>query len=97
MAGHTHNVAPKDIYIAICSTVVETSTPERELEAAYKLLGPIHDKFVSIVPIYAPSSSGARDNVFITRSYDATSHFECVRCSELSRATMLMSAQDRHG
>jgi Rab GDP dissociation inhibitor len=33
-------------------------------------------RFVSIVPLYAPSSSGARDNVFITRSYDATSHFE---------------------
>jgi Rab GDP dissociation inhibitor len=39
-----HNVAPKDVYIAIVSTVVETSTPELELEPGYKLLGPIMDK-----------------------------------------------------
>ena len=60
------------------STTVETSTPERELEPGFHLLGPIVEKFVSIVPIYAPGSSGTRDNVFITRSYDATSHFETV-------------------
>ena len=35
-------------------------------------------RFVSITPIYAPASSGTRDNVYITRSYDATSHFETV-------------------
>lgn len=35
-------------------------------------------RFVSISPIYSPASSGSHDNVFITRSYDATSHFETV-------------------
>jgi len=73
-----HNVVPKDMYVAMVSTIVETSTPERELEAGLKLLGPIADKFVSISPIYAPASSGTRDNVYVTRSYDATSHFETV-------------------
>lgn len=73
-----HNVCPKDMYVAMVSTVVETSTPERELEPGLKLLGPIFEKFVSIEPIYAPASSGTRDNVYITRSYDATSHFETV-------------------
>ena len=29
-------------------------------------------------PLYTPTSSGAEDNVFVTRSYDATSHFETV-------------------
>ncbi|BGP15459.1 hypothetical protein JCM10213_005125 [Rhodosporidiobolus nylandii] len=72
----THNVCAKDVYIAIVSTVVETANPEAELEPALKLLGPIYDKFVSIAPIYSPASSGSYDNVFITRSYDATSHFE---------------------
>jgi Rab GDP dissociation inhibitor len=90
------------MYVAMVSTIVETSTPERELEAGLKLLGPIADKwvhaccqrhllasqltagtfvsfrFVSISPIYAPASSGTRDNVYVTRSYDATSHFETV-------------------
>ncbi|PLW21634.1 hypothetical protein PCANC_01084 [Puccinia coronata f. sp. avenae] len=74
----THNVCAKDYYVAIVSTIVETSTPELELDAAYKLIGPIHDKFVTVSPIYAPASSGQQDNVFITRSYDATSHFETV-------------------
>ncbi|POW04045.1 hypothetical protein PSHT_11341 [Puccinia striiformis] len=75
----THNVCAKDYYVAIVSTIVETSTPELELDAAYKLIGPIHDKSVlTVSPIYAPSASGQQDNVFITRSYDATSHFETV-------------------
>jgi Rab GDP dissociation inhibitor len=35
-------------------------------------------RFVSITPLYAPTSSGVDDNIFITKSYDATSHFETV-------------------
>ena len=30
------------------------------------------------MPLYRPTSSGEADNIFITRSYDATSHFETV-------------------
>ncbi len=36
------------------------------------------ERFVSITPLYTPTSSGEADNIFITRSYDATSHFETV-------------------
>lgn len=36
------------------------------------------NRFVSITPLYSPTSSGQADNIFITRSYDATSHFETV-------------------
>jgi Rab GDP dissociation inhibitor len=35
-------------------------------------------RFVSITPLYAPTASGKEDNIFITKSYDATSHFETV-------------------
>jgi len=35
-------------------------------------------RFVSITPLYAPTSDGTNDNIFITKSYDATSHFETV-------------------
>lgn len=35
-------------------------------------------RFVSITPMYTPTSSGENDNIFITRSYDATSHQETV-------------------
>jgi Rab GDP dissociation inhibitor len=33
---------------------------------------------VSVAPLYTPTSDGTHDNIFITRSYDATSHFETV-------------------
>ena len=36
------------------------------------------NRFVSITPLYSPTSSGQADNIFITRSYDAMSHFETV-------------------
>jgi len=35
-------------------------------------------RFVSISSQYTPTSDGKADNIFITRSYDATSHFETV-------------------
>ncbi|KAG8938159.1 Rab GDP dissociation inhibitor alpha [Tulasnella sp. 408] len=76
--SHTHNVAAKGIWIAIVSTIVETSVPERELAPGLQLLGAIHDKFVSITSLYTPTADGKSDNIFITRSYDATSHFETV-------------------
>lgn len=76
--SHTHSVAAKGIWIAIVSTIVETSVPERELLPGLQLLGTIHDKFVSITSLYTPTADGKSDNIFITRSYDATSHFETV-------------------
>jgi Rab GDP dissociation inhibitor len=35
-------------------------------------------RFVTVTPLYAPTSDGKADNIFITKSYDATSHFETV-------------------
>jgi Rab GDP dissociation inhibitor len=78
MVSSTHNVCAKDVYVAIVSTVVETDRPEKEIVPGLQLLGPIYEKFVSVTPIYAPISDGKADNIFITRSYDATSHFETV-------------------
>jgi len=78
MVSSTHNVCAKDVYVAIVSTVVETDIPEKEIIPGLQLLGPIYEKFVSVTPIYTPISDGKADNIFITRSYDATSHFETV-------------------
>lgn len=33
---------------------------------------------MSVTPLYAPTTNGQADNIYITRSYDATSHFETV-------------------
>lgn len=73
-----HNVVPRDVYVAQVSTVVETDKPELELRPGLELLGEIHDKFVTILALEEPTDSGRENNIFITRSYDATSHFETV-------------------
>ncbi|KAF8528310.1 rab GTPase activator [Gautieria morchelliformis] len=78
MVSSTHNVCAKDIFVAIVSTIVETDKPELEIAPGIQLLGTIYDKFVSVTPLYTPTSSGETDQIFITRSYDATSHFETV-------------------
>mmetsp|Transcript_166822 Transcript_166822/g.535451 ORF Transcript_166822/g.535451 Transcript_166822/m.535451 type:complete len:107 (-) Transcript_166822:179-499(-) len=76
MVSWAHNIAAKDKYVAIVSTVVETADPEKELEPAYKLLGPILDKFMSVSDMRVPVDNGSADNVYVTASYDPTSHFE---------------------
>ncbi|EFA86431.1 Rab GDP dissociation inhibitor alpha [Heterostelium album PN500] len=79
-----HCVCPKGKYIAIVSTTVETADPEKELAPAYALLGPIVDKFISVSPYYVPLSDGQQDKVFISESYDATSHFETT-CEDIMK------------
>lgn len=76
MVSWAHSIAAKDKYVAIVSTVVETATPEKELEPAMKLLGPILEKFVSISEYREPVDDGTADQVFVTTSYDPCSHFE---------------------
>ncbi|KAG0168850.1 Rab GDP dissociation inhibitor alpha [Apophysomyces sp. BC1034] len=73
-----HMVCAQGYYLAIVSTIVETNEPEKEIESGLKLLGPIHEKFVFVSPLEAPIEDGTKDQVFISRSYDATSHFETV-------------------
>lgn len=58
-----HNVAEKGYYIATVSTTVETDNPEGELEPAFKLLGPIKEKFLSISDIYEPTDDGSESKV----------------------------------
>lgn len=58
------------------STMVESSTPEQEIQPALNLLGPIQDMFVSVSTVYEPLEDGKTSNVWITKSYDPSSHFE---------------------
>ncbi|ODV92590.1 hypothetical protein CANCADRAFT_89329 [Tortispora caseinolytica NRRL Y-17796] len=71
-----HNVVPKDHYLGMVSTVIETNAPHLEIEPAIKLLKPISETFMGIATLYEPLEDGKADNVYISRSYDATSHFE---------------------
>ncbi|KAF2092318.1 rab GTPase activator [Saccharata proteae CBS 121410] len=73
-----HNVCPKGYYIAIVSTIAEgDSNHHLELQAGFDRLGRIEEKFMGPpIPLYEPLSAGTDDNIFISKSYDATSHFE---------------------
>jgi Rab GDP dissociation inhibitor len=71
-----HNVVPKGKYMAIVSTNIETNNPEAELKPALDLLGAIEHQFSSVADVYEPLEDGTKDGVYISSSYDATSHFE---------------------
>ncbi|KAH8681418.1 GDP dissociation inhibitor [Xylariales sp. PMI_506] len=73
-----HNVCPKGYYIAIVSTIAETTANHHlELQPGLERLGKIEEQFMGPpIPLYEPLANGISDNVFISKSYDATSHFE---------------------
>ena len=68
--------------MAIVSTTVETNNPEAEIKPGLDLLGPIEQKFVSVSDLYEPIDDGSKSNIFITKSYDATTHFEST-CTDI--------------
>lgn len=74
--SHAHNIAPKDWYVGLVSTTVETNNPEAELAPGLALLGPIKEKLVSVSDVMVPIDSEVSDNVLISQSFDATTHFE---------------------
>ncbi|KAH3757329.1 Rab GDP dissociation inhibitor alpha [Pelomyxa schiedti] len=69
-------VCPKGRWIAIVATSVETPNPEAELTPGLNLLNPIDEQFISVTDSYVPLADGTADRVFISKSYDATTHFE---------------------
>ncbi|KAI1306865.1 rab GDP-dissociation inhibitor [Xylaria venustula] len=73
-----HNVCPKGYYIAIVSTIAETTSNHHlELQPGLDRLGKIEEQFMGApIPLYEPIDNGKADNIFISKSYDATSHFE---------------------
>lgn len=71
-----HCVVPKGYYLAIVSTIVETDSPHVELEPAFKLLGTRIDTLMGLAELYEPIEDGSESNIFISKSYDPSSHFE---------------------
>lgn len=77
MVSSAHNVAAKNYYLAIVSTIVETDNPQEEIRPAVNLLGSFTDKFTSITDLYEPlPEEVGKDGTHVSKSYDATSHFE---------------------
>lgn len=76
MVSYTHQVASKNWFIAMVSSNVETDNPEAEIQPGLALLGPIKQKFIQISDVFEPLDDGTNNQLFISKSYDATSHFE---------------------
>jgi len=91
--SHAHNVAADGKFIVICSTTVETSNPEAELQVAFDTIGPVMERFIAVEDLYEPKDSGASTGIFITSSYDATSHFETT-CDDILNVYRRVTGQD---
>jgi len=76
MVSSTTQVAAKGWFIGIVSTTVETENPEAEIQPGLNLLGPIKQKFIQVSDVFHPIDDGTANQLFISKSYDATSHFE---------------------
>ncbi|KAJ7953522.1 Guanosine nucleotide diphosphate dissociation inhibitor [Quillaja saponaria] len=74
--SYTHNVAPKGKYIAFVTTEAETDNPQVELKPGIDLLGPVDEIFFDTYDRYEPTNQQDTDQCFISKSYDATTHFE---------------------
>ncbi|CAG0921610.1 unnamed protein product [Notodromas monacha] len=82
LVSYSSSVAPKGWFIAMVSTTVETANPEAEIKCGLDLLGPIKQKFVMVSDVYKPKDDGRESQIFVSRSYDATTHFETT-CSDV--------------
>ena len=72
-----HKTTPDGKYLALVSTTVETDSPEAELRAGMELLGDaVLESFLTIDDQYQPKEDGKKDRCYITKTYDATTHFE---------------------
>jgi Rab GDP dissociation inhibitor len=82
--NNLHKVAAPGTWIAFASTKVENpvdgmtveQVAKRELAACLGFLEPTLEIFYDMYDLEEPLSDGKDDNVYISKSYDETSHFE---------------------
>ncbi|ODV85392.1 hypothetical protein CANARDRAFT_28187 [[Candida] arabinofermentans NRRL YB-2248] len=74
--SNSHNVTNKGYYLAIISTIIETDKPHLELESAFKIIGNTKDVLMGIAELYESLNDGTENNIYISKSYDPSSHFE---------------------
>jgi len=74
----THQVSPPGKYLVMISTTVETDNPQQEIQPAIDLLGNILQSFTAVQPLYIPRNNSQEDGIFLSKSYDAATHFETI-------------------
>jgi len=80
MLSAANGISPQGKYVAIVSTEIPMNCQNAagEIQPALQLLGKgnIAASFCSVVDLYQPTDDGAQDGLYVTASYDCTSHFE---------------------
>eukprot|EP00529_Nitzschia_sp_RCC80_P023658 CAMPEP_0113455320 /NCGR_PEP_ID=MMETSP0014_2-20120614/8315_1 /TAXON_ID=2857 /ORGANISM="Nitzschia sp." /LENGTH=467 /DNA_ID=CAMNT_0000346747 /DNA_START=39 /DNA_END=1442 /DNA_ORIENTATION=- /assembly_acc=CAM_ASM_000159 len=74
--GNALQTTAPGIYVAIVSTISEKNNPDEDVVPGLQLLGPILQRFTSVSTTYEPVGDGSADACYISKSFDATSHFE---------------------
>lgn len=74
MIGKKHGVCKEGYNLAIVSTTKESDNIEEDLKVALDIIGDIKYKFVIEETMY--EGADPKDNIFVTSTLDATSHFE---------------------
>jgi len=69
-------VAPDKRWIAMISSQVYTNNPRKELAVAYEALGKVVKDFFFVTDTYEAINDSQKEQVFISSSMDATSHFQ---------------------
>ena len=81
------------VYVAIVSTLVEKGQPDEDIAPGLQLLGPILKRFTSVTTTYEPVEDGSKDKCYISKSFDATSHFES-DCDDLLSLYKRVTGED---
>lgn len=76
LVSYHQKVISEGKYVAVISANQESKDELSELSPALKLLGTIDHQFIWTSDYYEPTQDGIKSQVFVTSSYDATSHFE---------------------
>jgi Rab GDP dissociation inhibitor len=76
LLSHDFAVVPKGKYVAFVSTIKETNNPEEEIKPGLVQLGKIDEQFLLVDPLYEPIGDGKNEKLYISKSYDPSTHFK---------------------
>jgi len=94
LVSDIHQVCKKGFWVAVISTDVETNDPHSEIKPAFDIIGNPCEMFVTISELHEPTNPGMpEDNIFITKTLDATSHFESA-AEDVLRIYKLITGKD---
>jgi len=96
--SNPHKVAPDGKFIVFVSTTVEgecegmsaEAVAQRELAAGLQMLKNPIKIFYDMYDLLAPNEDGSKNKVFVSESFDATTHFETAITDVLSMYERIM-------